>query len=464
MKYYAILDIGKTHVKFQVLNDLYDTVFDVSRKNKIIQQELYPHTDIESIWSWFVIQLKQISTLYKISAINISAHGATAAVVDRDSEYGTSGLLLPIMDYEWEGVCVYDKEYNQIRPAFNKTYSPHLPAGLNLGKQLFFLQRKYSKKLNSNTAILLYPQYWAWRMTGKLISEITSLGCHTDLWDIQANDFSSLVKKMGWEEYFPKLHKADEPLGYISKEFSNETGISQECLVFSGLHDSNASYLRYMDTSGKVKETVISTGTWIVSFSPFSSVDQICEERDTLVNIDIHGKAICCARFMGGREFEQICKILSASPNADVTQADIQAIINQNIMALPNFSRGSGPFPKRASEIIGSPKNGTALAILYIAMMINYELELLENKSDVIIEGAFARNSLLCRMLSQLQKNVKVSVSTDVTGAISGAVSLCISKKDQNSRHLVKTYISEPTSLNGLSEYYSEWKIKACEA
>ncbi|MED7789297.1 FGGY family carbohydrate kinase [Francisella sp. 19X1-34] len=462
MKYYAILDIGKTHVKFQVLNDLYDTVFDVSRKNKIIQQEPYPHTDIESIWTWFVIQLKQISALYNISAINISAHGATAAVVDSDSEYGTSGLLLPIMDYEWEGVCIYDKEYNQIRPAFDETCSPNLPAGLNLGKQLFFLQKKYSEKLNSNTTILLYPQYWSWRMTGKLVSEITSLGCHTDLWDIQANDFSSLVKKMGWRKYFAKLHRANEPLGYVSKEFSDETGISQECFVFSGLHDSNASYLRYMDTYGKVKETIISTGTWIVSFSPYSSVDQICEERDTLVNIDIHGRAICCARFMGGREFEQICKILSSLPSAKVSEIDIQTIINQNIMALPNFSKGCGPFPKREPEIIGAPTNGTALAILYIALMINYELELLQSKNDVIIEGAFAKNSLLCRIIAQLQKDIKISVSTDLTGAVSGAASLCIRNKTSDTSHLVKTYISEPTSLNGLSEYYSQWKTKAC--
>ncbi len=29
---------------------------------------------------------------------------------------------------------------------------------------------------------LLYPQFWAWRLSGVMASEVTSLGCHSDLW------------------------------------------------------------------------------------------------------------------------------------------------------------------------------------------------------------------------------------------------------------------------------------------
>ena len=37
----------------------------------------------------------------------------------------------------------------------------------------------------------MYPQYWAYRLTGVLANEVTSLGCHTDLWDYRAGDFST---------------------------------------------------------------------------------------------------------------------------------------------------------------------------------------------------------------------------------------------------------------------------------
>jgi sugar (pentulose or hexulose) kinase len=30
--------------------------------------------------------------------------------------------------------------------------------------------------------ILLYPQYWSWRLSGVMATEVTSLGTHTDLW------------------------------------------------------------------------------------------------------------------------------------------------------------------------------------------------------------------------------------------------------------------------------------------
>merc|ERR1712079_596276 len=134
--------------------------------------------------------------------------------------------------------------------------------------------------------------------------------------------------------------------GTASKGFLNETSISKNCLVYTGLHDSNASYLRYMDDRGKVNETIISSGTWTIIFSPFSSVEKLSKTHDMLVNVDIYGRNVCCARFMGGREFEEICRILSSSPDVNVSEHDIQAIVSQNIMALPNFSNGSGPFPK----------------------------------------------------------------------------------------------------------------------
>ncbi len=47
------------------------------------------------------------------------------------------------------------------------------------------------------STILTYPQYWAFRLTGVAANEVTSLGCHTDLWNPTAGAYSSLVDTLG---------------------------------------------------------------------------------------------------------------------------------------------------------------------------------------------------------------------------------------------------------------------------
>ena len=51
----------------------------------------------------------------------------------------------------------------------------------------------------------MYPQYWSWRLTGNLSSEISSIGCHTDLWAPSSEKFSSLVVEQSWSKLFPHL-------------------------------------------------------------------------------------------------------------------------------------------------------------------------------------------------------------------------------------------------------------------
>ena len=64
-----------------------------------------------------------------------------------------------------------------------RTGSPALPLGLNLGAQLFY-QESLNPTLLARAAIVMpWPQYWSWLLSGVAASEVTSLGCHTDLWN-----------------------------------------------------------------------------------------------------------------------------------------------------------------------------------------------------------------------------------------------------------------------------------------
>ena len=107
-------------------------------------------------------------------------------------------------------------DYDAARPPFAETGTPRLPIGLNLGAQLFWQAAGISRQNSPRVArILMYPQYWAYRLTGVLANEVTSLGCHTDLWNSAPGDFSTLVDRQGWRQLMPPLRRASDRLGPV---------------------------------------------------------------------------------------------------------------------------------------------------------------------------------------------------------------------------------------------------------
>ncbi len=118
-----------------------------------------------------------------------------------------------------------------------------------------------------------------------------------------------------------------------------------------------------------------------------------------LANVDVEGKPVPCIRFMGGREYAEICTATGSAIDQLATDSDVARLIADGVMALPNFSGGSGPFGERRPEVLGAPHNGAALATLYCALMVDYCLELLHVQGDVIIVGAYLQNPLLCSLV-----------------------------------------------------------------
>jgi len=447
----AVIDIGKTNAKIHVVDEGCHSRFCRSRTNQVIEQGIYPHYDIHALWRWIQGTLTEVTRDFHIDAIAITTHGATAALIHPGA--GESGLVMPVMDYEFEGGAS-ELDYEAIRPSFSETYSPTLPAGLNLGRQLFWQQRYCQRAFDDAVHILSYPQYWAWRLTGVAVSEVTSWGCHTDLWAPGKRDYSALVDQLGIRSKLPPLVPAGAVIGTVSEEVAVQTGLSRECRVIAGLHDSNASYLRYLARKEQSPFTVVSTGTWTISFSSATPLAALDEHRDMLANVDINGDPVACARFMGGREFEVICRRTGCHPEDRFGREDLQRLVDDQVFALPDFSEGSGPFGGRPPRIVGKAGSGAALASLYCSLMIDYELDLLASTGDVIIEGAWLRNPMLCAVLAQLRPVRKVLLSSDETGTVSGAAQLALG--DKIAAPVLDSI--EAATVMGLENYRSRWR------
>lgn len=392
----------------------------LERQNRVDSSPPYPHFDADELYAWLIDGLARLARDFDVRSVVPVTHGACAALVD------DGGLVIPIMDYEFHGLSDVDSEYDAIARDFAHTASPKLPAGLNLGRQLFWQQRHFPREFNRAT-IIPYPQYWAARLCGVRAWEPTSLGCHTDLWEPRRGDFSSFAKTMRWNARFGRRASAWTPLGGPLPEVAAATGLSNECKILAGIHDSNASYLAHRATREQ-PFCVVSMGTWIVAMAHGSPLEVLREELDMLANVDAFGNAVATARFMGGREYAAICDVEAGLTQPSV--GDLEYVLDSGALAIPSFADQGGPFRAQAGRIVGvapdAPHHRAALAALYCALMTDYCITMLEGRGDIILEGRLASNEAFASALAALREPQLVFRSADETGTLRGAVALSL--------------------------------------
>jgi sugar (pentulose or hexulose) kinase len=216
----AVIDIGKTNAKLALvrLSDLAEIAV-VTRPNIVLPGPPYPHFDVEGHWAFLLDGLSRFHAGHGVSAISITTHGAAGALIAQDGS-----LAAPILDYEHEGTRETADAYDMIRPPFAETGSPRLPAGLNLGAQLHWQLQRDPTLRDRVHRVVTYPQFWAHRLTGILATDVTSLGCHTDLWNPFEGTFSSLPGALGLAGKIAPPRKPGDVLGPILPGIAERTG------------------------------------------------------------------------------------------------------------------------------------------------------------------------------------------------------------------------------------------------
>jgi L-fuculokinase len=406
-----VLDIGKTNAKLALIDAGGKVLSEQRRPNAVLADGPYAHLDTDGLWDWMLATCRAFAALARVSAIVPVTHGATAALID------DGGLVLPVLDYEAELPGVY-----YAGPSYNETLSPRLQAGLNLGRQLAWLQARHPREFARTKHILMYPQYWAWRLCGVAASEATSLGCHTDLWNPRTQAYSTLVDRMGWSGLMPPLAPAHAVLGTLRPEIAAATWLPADCQVLCGIHDSNASLLRYL---GRNEGTVLSTGTWMIAAAFGTALDGLRERDDMLANTNALGQPVACMRFMGGREFGELAGAQPMTFGFDSCGFDaVERLVARGTLALPCFAATGGPFAGRRGSIEGPPpadaRERYALATLYCVLMTDYCLDALGAAGPLAVEGSFTSNPWFGPLLAALRPQQPVTYSDDGSGTTCG--------------------------------------------
>ena len=301
----AIFDIGKTNKKLFLFDEKYNMVYEKSESFAETQDEDGDACeDLPLLTEWVKKSLLEVSHMkeYSLKAINFSAYGASFVHIDREGK-----PVAPLYNYlkpypEKLKKQFYGKYGNELVFAMH-TASPVL-GNLNSGLQLYFLKNEKPELFNKIHYSLHLPQYLSFLVTGRRYSDITSIGCHTGLWNFSKNHYHEWLKKEDISKKLAPIFPSDQLM---------QTDFNKKPLLCGvGLHDSSAALIPYLSNFTE-PFVLISTGTWCISLNPFNQTNLTAEEleQDCLCYMEYKGKAIKASRLFAGYEHEQQIKRLA---------------------------------------------------------------------------------------------------------------------------------------------------------
>lgn len=292
-----VFDVGKTNQKYF----LFDPTYNILKREKVTipkikDEDGHPAEDIKGIVLWMKKSFDFLlnSDAFEIETVSFSGFGATLVHLDENGV-----VVAPVYDYH-KSVAedTFDDFYHRYGPEATfatRTGSKNLNL-LNSGKQLYWLKHRRPHIFKKICYSLHLPQYMSYVFTGERYTEFTSIGCHTDLWDFEKNQYHHWVKNEGIDRLFPSLVQTQKTVTKSIRGRKIKFGI--------GIHDSSSALLTYL-LRGKESFILLSTGTWCINFNPFSDgsvFDQKQIEAGATAYMRIDGSPVKSSRLFLGEE------------------------------------------------------------------------------------------------------------------------------------------------------------------
>ncbi len=422
-----VVDIGKTLSKVSLWTATGEMLDRQTRPNSPVETAAVRRLDVEGIGTWLVEALSRYSG-EAVTHIVPVGHGAGVVAISKGR------LAFAPLDYEQPIPADVGARYDRERDPFEMTGSPRLPDGLNMGAQLFWLDEIETDAMAGAT-LMPWAQYWAWFLSGIAASEVTSLGCHSDLWCPHSDNYSFFADRRGWSARFAPRAAADAVIGPLRPELADRTGLPGGVKILAGLHDSNAALLAargFREIAG-AEATILSTGTWFVAMRSLAggAIPLLDEFRDCLINVDAYAAPVPSARFMGGREIESIIEIdtrrVDIRPDQPKLLAAVPGLFARGVMMLPTLAPGCGPFPTAPAGWLAEPADWyekRAAMCLYAALVADASLDLIGSRGKLLIEGRFAEAEVFVRALAALRPATAVYTANAHNDVSFGALRL----------------------------------------
>lgn len=308
----AIFDIGKTNKKLFLFNEQYEIVWQKTEQfDETVDDDGYPCEDLTKLTQWVITSSDQVLSLpdYDIRALNFSTYGASLVYLDEAGK--PVGFLYNYLKPFPDAIRKqFYGQYGDVATLALETASPVLDS-LNSGLMLYRVKYDKPQLFRRIRYALHLPQYISFLVTRQVVSDVTSIGCHTMLWDFFQNQYHSWVLSENLDQVLGPLSTSDNAL--------NITWSNHRLKVGVGLHDSSAALIPYL-TSFTEPFVLISTGTWCISLNPFNNSPLTVEELqyDCLCFLHYKGQPVKASRLFAGYEHEQQVKRLAKHFQTDL--------------------------------------------------------------------------------------------------------------------------------------------------
>jgi sugar (pentulose or hexulose) kinase len=387
----VLFDVGKTNKKVFLLDEQYKIVWEQSQSlPEATDEDGESCEDVEKLTHWVkqiyahVLSMREAS----VKAVNFSAYGASFVHIGRDGK-----PVAPLYNYlkpypDGLRQRFYDSYGGEV--TFSMLTASPVLGSLNSGMQLYRIKEERPELYEQIQYSLHLPQYLSFLLTGQKYSDITSIGCHTNLWNFSQDHYHEWVYREGIIDKLAPIRGAEDVLR-LGKIIS---GI--------GLHDSSAAMIPYLE-SFREPFVLISTGTWCISMNPFNHVPLTVAElqKDCLCYISYQGRPVKSSRLFAGYEHEQRVKKLAAQFHKDPLYA---ATVNYD-KAIVSLVHAQEP---EEDESFEQAYHRTIMEIMeQQAASTQLVLQGTEIKR-IFVDGGFARNQIYMHLLANAFPQIEV--------------------------------------------------------
>lgn len=453
----AIFDVGKTNKKLFLFDENYRIVYERSaRFTETVDEDGDPCENLESLKLSIFDSLREVFKMpeFNIKAVSFSTYGASFVYIDENGA-PVAPLYNYLKEYPAELKAQFYKAYGGEAKMAKETSSPVL-GNLNSGMQLYRIKYQKPELFKKIKYSLHLPQYLSFLLTGKPCTDITSIGCHTGLWDYAKNDYHDWVYKEGLAEKFAPIVPSDDVI-------PNSEAVN-DFVIGVGLHDSSAALIPYLVNFNE-PFVLISTGTWCISFNPFNNAAITDKDlaNDCLCYMQYKGAPVKASRLFAGNEHEIQTKRIASHFDVNTSvfkQVEYDPAIisdlknNHGIAALPVsreqtafasrdlalFSNYTEVYHQLMLDIMDQQKQSTGI------VLAGYKVR------RIFVDGGFSKNSIYMNLMAKAFPHLEVfAASMAQATAVGTAISI---HKSWNTKHLpadlieLKYYsIPHPTTI-----------------
>ncbi|HUZ61344.1 MAG TPA: FGGY family carbohydrate kinase [Hanamia sp.] len=430
----AIFDVGKTNKKLFLFDENYKIVFERSSVfPETIDEDGFPCENLESLKMFVLDSLNEIINLkeFKIKAINFTSYGASFVYLNEQLQ-----AIAPLYNYLKPYPESLKKQFYNLYGGKDefafRTASPVL-GSLNSGMQLYRIKYEKPHLFKEIKYALHLPQYLSFLISGNVCSDITSVGCHTNLWDFQKKDYHYWVKQEGISEKLAPIISCSEVIPVSFPGNNYRVGI--------GLHDSSAALIPYL-MNFREPFILISTGTWCISLNPFNHAPLTKKElkNDCLCYMSYDAKPVKASRLFAGNEHEIEVKRIGEHFNQNPSRYRTMDFNPEIISSLQKKNRSEKKLREKMendkkplftdTDLLNFKNDEEAYHQLMLGIIaqqyVSTQLVLKgTNVKRIFVDGGFGNNAIYMNLLASVFPGMEIYASSMAQATAVGAA-LCI--------------------------------------